>query len=146
VLLTTQYLEEADQLADRIAIIDHGRIVREGRPAELKQQVGAPTLLVAVAPADKERARDVLRVFGELRATAEGTLGVGLTAGAAAVPDVVRALDEAGVEVSHLELNAPSLDDVFAEATGYRLEGAGEAHAPEAPSSGGRRRRGRKAR
>jgi ABC-2 type transport system ATP-binding protein len=148
VFLTTQYLEEADQLADRIAIIDHGRIVREGRPAALKQQVGAPTLLVAVPPGAKDTARDVLQRFGELRATAEGTLGVGLAGGAAAVPEVVRALDETGVEVSHLELHAPSLDDVFAEATGYRLEGAGEVHAPQAVSGGGGggRRRGRRSR
>ncbi len=69
-------------------------------------------------------ARDTLARFGELRTTAEGSLGVGLAGGAAAVTDVVRALDEAGVKVQHLELNEPSLDDVFAEATGYRLEGA----------------------
>lgn len=132
VLLTTQYLEEADQLADRIAIIDHGVIVREGVPRELKAQVGAPTLVIAVPPDQVERARAVMQTFGELRTTAEGTLGVGLTAGAEAVSSVVRGLDEAGVRLHHLELNEPSLDDVFAEATGYRLEGAGSSNLPAA--------------
>jgi len=123
VLLTTQYLEEADQLADRVAIIDGGKIVRQGSPRELKAQVGAPTLLISVQQAQVETATRVLAEFGELRPTAEGSLGVGLNAGPGAVTDVVRRLDEAGIRVSHLELNEPSLDDVFAEATGHRLEG-----------------------
>ncbi len=127
VLLTTQYLEEADQLADRVAIIDHGKIVKEGTPTELKAAVGAPTLLISVPATQALTARDVLARFGELRTTAEGSLGVGLAGGAGAVTDVVRALDEAGIKVQHLELNEPSLDDVFAESTGYRLEGASTA-------------------
>jgi ABC-2 type transport system ATP-binding protein len=73
----------------------------------------------------------VLARFGEPRPAAEGSLGVGLVAGSAAVADVIRALDEEGVALAHIELNEPSLDDVFAEATGYRLEGA--ANAPSAP-------------
>lgn len=124
VLLTTQYLEEADQLADRVAIIDQGRIVREGRPAQLKAEVGAPTLLISVDADRVDTARSVLAGFGDARPTPEGMLGVGLTEGAGAVSAVVRRLDEAGVAVHHLELNEPSLDDVFAEATGHRLEGA----------------------
>jgi len=124
VLLTTQYLEEADQLAGRVAIIDHGRIVRQGRPDALKSEVGAPTLFVDVDAAVAEVASAVLGSFGDLRPTAEGTLGVGLRDGVGAVSAVVRALDEAGVTVAHLEVRAPSLDDVFAEATGYRIEGA----------------------
>jgi ABC-2 type transport system ATP-binding protein len=124
VLLTTQYLEEADQLADRVAIVDHGRIVCQGRPSDLKAEVGSPTLLITVDQADVERARTVLQGFGEPRPTAEGTLGVGLVEGASAISSVIRGLDEAGITVNHLELNEPSLDDVFAEATGHRLEGA----------------------
>ena len=124
VMLTTQYLEEADQLADRIAIIDKGLIVREGRPSELKAGVGFPTLLVNVPKDQMDTAKSVLLGFGDLRPTAEGTLGVGLRGGATVVTDVVRKLDEAQVRVQHLEVNEPSLDDVFAEATGHRLEGA----------------------
>ena len=124
VLLTTQYLEEADQLADRVAIIDNGRIVREGAPEQLKAGVGSPTLFVRVASDQEAAASSVLARFGELRPTAEGMLGVGLGGGAGEVSSVVRALDEQGVAVDHLELSAPSLDDVFAEATGHRLEGA----------------------
>ena len=84
----------------------------------------ARRLLISVAANHALTARDVLARFGEMRTTAEGSLGVGLEGGAAAVTDVVRALDDAGVKVQHLELNEPSLDDVFAETTGYRLEGA----------------------
>jgi ABC-2 type transport system ATP-binding protein len=126
VLLTTQYLEEADQLADRIAIIDHGKIVREGVPRDLKAQVGSPTLFIDVDSAHVDSARAILGRFGDLRPTSEGKLGVGLVQGAEAVAAVIRTLDEAGVHVRHLELNEPSLDDVFAEATGYRLEGAAQ--------------------
>ncbi len=144
VLLTTQYLEEADQLADRIAIIDHGRIVRSGEPRALKEAVGSPTLLIEVERGQEDRAAEVLSHFGPHRTTAEGTLGVGLAGGAAAMADVVRALDEAGLTLRHMELNAPSLDDVFAEATGYRLEGAEQHQAPPAgdgpPAPAGRRR------
>ena len=124
VMLTTQYLEEADQLADRIAIIDKGLIVREGRPSDLKAGVGFPTLLVNVPKDQMDAAKSVLLGFGDLRPTAEGTLGVGLRGGATVVTDVVRKLDEVHVRVQHLEVNEPSLDDVFAEATGHRLEGA----------------------
>ncbi|MFM2436481.1 MAG: hypothetical protein RL353_471, partial [Actinomycetota bacterium] len=124
VMLTTQYLEEADQLADRIAIIDHGKIVREGRPVDLKASVGAPTLIIKTHADQEARAKAVLETFGDLRPGAEGALGVGLRGGAAQVTEVVRKLDESGVHVQHLEINEPSLDDVFAEATGYRLEGS----------------------
>jgi ABC-2 type transport system ATP-binding protein len=124
VMLTTQYLEEADQLADRIAIIDKGVIVREGKPQELKADVGFPTLVINVSRDQHELAMSILMGFGDLRPTAEGTLGVGLRGGAEAVTDVVRKLDESAIRVQHLELNEPSLDDVFAEATGHRLEGA----------------------
>jgi len=124
VLLTTQYLEEADQLAERIAIIDHGVIVRKGRPAELKGEVGSPTLFVTVDDGAVEQATTIVQTFGELRPSPEGALGVGLTDGSSAVSNVVRTLDDAGITVRNLELREPSLDDVFAEATGYRLEGA----------------------
>ena len=127
VLLTTQYLEEADQLADRVAIIDRGRIVSQGTPTELKAAVGAPTLLISVPSAQSDQARALLAGFGEPRPTAAGTLGVGLIGGASQVTDVVRSFDDAGMHIQHLELNEPTLDDVFAEATGHRLEGSAAA-------------------
>jgi ABC-2 type transport system ATP-binding protein len=125
VFLTTQYLEEADELAGRIAIIDHGRIVREGRPSDLKAAVGAPTLKLEVAPEQEAAAKRALTGFGEERVARRGVLAIGLVGGPSELTGVIRALDEAGVEVRHLEIDAPTLDDVFAEATGYRLEGAG---------------------
>jgi ABC-2 type transport system ATP-binding protein len=125
VFLTTQYLEEADELAARIAIIDHGRLVREGRPSDLKAAVGAPTLKVEVRPDQESIAREVLVRFGPERVARRGVIAIGLEGGAGEMTAVVRAFDESSVVVTHLELDAPTLDDVFAEATGYRLEGAG---------------------
>ncbi len=127
VLLTTQYLEEADQLANRIAIIDGARIVRQGRPDELKQSVGDPTLRIDVAEADRAGAAGILSSFGSERPARQGRLAIGLAGGATELASVVRALDEAGIAVRHMELDEPSLDDVFAEATGRRLEGSADA-------------------
>ncbi|MBC8364986.1 MAG: ATP-binding cassette domain-containing protein [Actinobacteria bacterium] len=126
VFLTTQYLEEADELAGRIAIIDRGSLVREGSPEALKDTVGSPTLRVDVDAALLEATRRLLSGFGPERPAREGRVSVGLDGGASRVTEVVRALDDAGISVSHLELDAPSLDDVFADATGRRLEGAEE--------------------
>jgi ABC-2 type transport system ATP-binding protein len=129
ILLTTQYLEEADVLADRIAIIDRGRLVREGRPAELKAAVGSPTLRLVVGDGQRAQAAGVLARFGEERPCGDGEVAIGLEGGASRIADVIRALDDADVSVAHVELDAPSLDDVFADATGRRLEGAREEHA-----------------
>ena len=126
VFLTTQYLEEADQLAGRIAIIDGGKLVRQGNPSTLKDQVGDPTLRIELADTVMtEIATSVLAGFGESRPARPGRLAIGLRGGAGRLADVVRALDEQGVPVAHVELDSPSLDDVFADATGRRLEGAG---------------------
>jgi len=126
VFLTTQYLEEADQLAGRIAIIDQGRIVRDGEPAKLKESVGAPTLNLMIDPDHLDGARQaVCARFGTERpALRPGELAIGLEGGATQMAEVVRTLDEIGARVDHMELLQPSLDDVFAEATGRRLEGA----------------------
>jgi ABC-2 type transport system ATP-binding protein len=126
VFLTTQYLEEADQLADRVAIIDQGRIVREGEPAKLKEAVGAPTLILKVDAGHLELARQQLcaRFGSERPARRAGELAIGLEGGAQQMTEVVRLLDEIGASVEHIELLQPSLDDVFADATGRRLEGA----------------------
>jgi len=124
VFLTTQYLEEADQLAGRLAIIDGGAIVREGAPGPLKAAVGSPTLRLDVAAEQRDAAHEVLGQFGPDRPCREGRVAIGLDGGSSRMADVVRALDEASIAFAHLELDAPSLDDVFADATGRRLEGA----------------------
>lgn len=126
VFLTTQYLEEADQLAGRIAIIDHGRVVREGDPGALKEAVGDPTLRLEVADAGRfDEAKAVLAGFGPERPARVGRVAIGLRGGTASLAGVIRALDDAGIAVGHVEVDSPSLDDVFADATGRRLEGAG---------------------
>jgi ABC-2 type transport system ATP-binding protein len=131
VFLTTQYLEEADQLADRVGIISSGVIVAEGTPAELKAQVGVPHLDVTLTDdcvdGELDRAREVVLEFGKPRpATKDCHLSVALPQGARGVAQVVRALDNAGFTVASLELQEPTLDDVFVEKTGRHLEGATE--------------------
>jgi len=125
VFLTTQYLEEADQLADRVAIIQAGRIVAEGTPAALKAEVGRPHLDVTLAgEPDLALAREVAARFGDHRPAADGAhLSVALAGGATEVAPVVRALDDAGLQVAELELKQPTLDDVFLAKTGEHLEG-----------------------
>ncbi|HEU4657317.1 MAG TPA: ATP-binding cassette domain-containing protein [Capillimicrobium sp.] len=130
VFLTTQYLEEADQLADRVGIINAGRIVAEGTPAALKAEVGGSHLEITLAGdrPDLERAHGVLARFGELDGAPEHCdVRLAVSGGATTIAPVVRALDEAGLEVAALELVQPTLDDVFAEKTGRHLEGAGRA-------------------
>src|SRR5918995_457814 len=126
VFLTTQYLEEADVLADRVGIIDHGKIVAEDTPEALKAEIGRPS--VEATPA-KEGQRDavakVLRRFGKEISAQPGAVSVRLDQGAGDLADVVRALDSEGLKVSNLRLDEPSLDDVFLEKTGRSLEGAG---------------------
>ena len=125
VFLTTQYMEEADELAGRIAIIDGGRIVAEGTPVQLKQQVGEPTLQVSVAGrSDTLAAETLLLEFGEPVPAPAGSVAVRLAGGAGAMAAVVRSLDEATIPVEGIELHMPSLDDVFQNATGRKLEGA----------------------
>jgi ABC-2 type transport system ATP-binding protein len=135
VFLTTQYLEEADQLADRVGIISAGKIVAEGTPAVLKAEVGLPHLNITLAgsPEDLERARQVLSAFGQDRPADEGChLSLLVKHGAADIAQVVRALDEAGFLVESLELSEPTLDDVFIAKTGRHLEGAADAVDPVA--------------
>jgi ABC-2 type transport system ATP-binding protein len=129
VMLTTQYLEEADVLADRVGIIDQGRIVAEGTPESLKAEVGRPSL--EVIPSDKsgcDRLATVLSRFGESVDAPDGAVAVRLERGADELAAVVRALDAESVGIEHFQLHSPSLDDVFLAKTGHKLEadGAGE--------------------
>ena len=123
-LLTTQYLEEADQLADDIVVIDRGRIIAKGTPLGLKQQAGAASLVVTVTnAADLPAARELLA-----RTNAEVRVDVGarqLTAAAEGIADLTRVagwLQESLIEVDDIGLSRPSLDDVFLTLTGHRAE------------------------
>ena len=131
VFLTTQYLEEADQLADRVGIIDEGLMAAEGTPAELKAQVGKPRLELRLAEGERETCHEVLARFGEPLPPKDGVVVVALEEGAAGIAPIIRALDEAGILVQDLHLVEPSLDDVFLEKTGRHLEGADAEPQPE---------------
>jgi ABC-2 type transport system ATP-binding protein len=135
VFLTTQYLEEADVLADRIGIIDKGCIVAEGTPEALKAEISRPTLeIIPAEEGELGRTRDVLARFGEPANSSPRGTAVLLSEGDAQLADVVRALDAENIHVEHLQLHAPSLDDVFLAKTGHRLEGEeGEGEETEQP-------------
>ncbi len=127
VFLTTQYLEEADVLADRVGIIDRGRIVAEGTPTELKAAIGRPSVeAVPVDPHEEERLRVVLARFGEPAAASRNGVAVRLPEGVGDLAEIVRALDSERISIADLRLHAPTLDDVFLAKTGRSLEGSDE--------------------
>ncbi len=140
VLLTTQYLEEADRLADTVVVVDHGRVIAQGTPASLKAEVGTTVLLVSLEDGESaRRAAGVLAPFGTQRPTVENhSVAMNVENGAKAGSEAMRALDAEGIVVSGLVLREPSLDDVFLQLTGHRpeLESAGstsgDGHAPPA--------------
>ncbi len=144
VFLTTQYLEEADVLADRVGIIDRGRIVAEGTPTQLKAEIGTPSVEVALAdPSHGEALDRQLARFGALARNGRGGVTVQLPGGEAQLAEVFRVLDEADLRLASLQLHQPSLDDVFLAKTGRKLEGeaaGADGDEPPAPS----RRRGRR--
>ncbi len=125
VFLTTQYLEEADQLCQRLAIIDDGRLVAGGTPDSLKAELGSDVITVGLRPDEHQAARGALAALpglDHLTDAAEG-LAVYVSEGAAAVADVVRLLVEAGIRPGTVSLARPTLDDAFLAATGRRIEG-----------------------
>ncbi|MCM3882805.1 ATP-binding cassette domain-containing protein [Frankia sp. R82] len=126
VLLTTQYLEEADQLADDIAVVDHGRIIAQGSPEELKRQTGAQTLAVRpAAEADLPLVVSAVAAVLDTSPEVAGTLVSARVTDPATLPAVVRRLDDAGVTVGEITLRSSSLDEVFLALTGHPAEPAG---------------------
>ncbi len=130
VLLTTQHLDEADQLADLITVVDHGRVIAEGTSAQLKAKVGGERVLLTVAPeSDMAAARDVLaRIADGLPQVdpAARTVEAPVVGGARRMPEIVRELDAAGVLLDDLGIRRPSLDDVFLTLTGRAADTAAE--------------------
>jgi ABC-2 type transport system ATP-binding protein len=128
VFLTTQYLEEADVLADRVGIIDHGRIVAEGTPEKLKADIACSTVEAVPADPDQRGALvSVLERFGEqTTGYGPGSIAVQLTSSNGNLAEIVRALDAEGIVLSQLQIHEPTLDDVFLAKTGRHLEGAGD--------------------
>jgi ABC-2 type transport system ATP-binding protein len=125
VFLTTQYLEEADQLADNVGIIDSGLIVAEGTPEELKASIGNPHIRLQLAEGSITEAERVCARIGRLLPAPDGsTVLVEVAGGASEISTVVRALDEASIAVGSLELVLPTLDDVFVATTGHHIPDA----------------------
>ena len=138
VLLTTQYLEEADQLAQDIVVIDAGRVIAHGTAEVLKDQIGGDRISITVTDGTRiGRAAEVLRPIGSADATIdEEHLLMPVSGGSTVLVDAIRLLDAEGIEVSDINLRRPTLDDVFLSLTGH----SAEAEAP-APAEGGRRGR-----
>jgi len=135
VLLTTQYLEEADELADRIGVINEGKLIREGTPDELKDSMGANHITLRVADSDVEAAREVLTSIGEVTEDVHGSFETPATDGNRTLLEIVRRLDDRHIEPIELALQRPTLDDVFLELTGRTPEG-GDAPRTDAATTG----------
>ena len=141
VLLTTQYLDEADQLADDIVVIDHGRVIAHGTSGQLKDQIGGDRLEIVVQ--DEDQAASAITALAPLvsgEATIDGThYSAPVAGGSPVLIEAVRALDSAGVGVADIGLRRPTLDDVFISLTGHSAE---EDQVPERPEPAERSRRG----
>ncbi len=141
VLLTTQYLEEADQLAEDIVVIDRGRVIAQGTSEHLKDQIGGDRIEITVVdPATVDQAAEALASVGTGAPLVEDLqVSVPVAGGSTVLVDAIRALDARGVAVSDLQLRRPTLDDVFMTLTGHAAE---EETTPPAPKGRGRRGRG----
>ncbi len=128
IFLTTQYLEEADALADRVGIINNGRLMAEGTPDELKRSMGKDVIIARVVDGQAERARDAVSVLDAVDAVdaTGGEVIIQVSNGAAAISGVALALNSSGIEVREITLRTPTLDDVFLNVAGARMDEAAE--------------------
>ena len=144
VLLTTQYLEEADQLANRIVVLDHGNVIAKGTSNELKSQVGGDRIEIVVeSVGDVAKAAGLIQEFGSAPAITEDltkTILLPVAGGSTAIVNIVRKLDENKISIADIALRRPTLDDVFLSLTGHATENTEEVSKPA------KGRRGRKAR
>jgi ABC-2 type transport system ATP-binding protein len=138
VLLTTQYLEEADQLAKKIAVIDKGKVIAQGSADELKTQVGGERIEVVVSASQTQAAAQALQSMSSGKVVVEGEhVQVPVSGGGVKVVEAVRALDIAKVEIKEIQLRRPTLDDVFLSLTGHHAEEI-KAEEDQAPKKGRR--------
>ena len=144
VLLATQYLEEADQLANRIVVLDHGNVIAKGTSNELKSQVGGDRIEIVVESAgDVSNGAGLIQEFGSAPAITEDltkTILLPVAGGSTAIVNIVRRLDENKISIADIALRRPTLDDVFLSLTGHATENTEEVSKPA------KGRRGRKAR
>ncbi len=140
-LLTTQYLEEADRLAQRVAVVDHGRLISEGTPTELKASLGATVLELGLTDEiEAERAKTALAIL-EARAlhVLGATVEMTLDGGSLQIMEALRVLDQQAINPQKFQVREPSLDDVFLSLTGHQASDV-ESAETEAPSGRGRRK------
>ena len=148
IFITTQYLEEVDRLCRRLAILDHGEIVAQGSPAELKSEIGADRITLGFENGNprpeqtKDKAKQVLSHLAGIGEIVDSDEGIVIYAknGGFLVPDIVRAFDGAGVKLSSIGVSSPTLDDVFLKHTGRRIRPE-ELDKTRASGMFGRRRR-----
>jgi ABC-2 type transport system ATP-binding protein len=139
VLLTTQYLDEADRLAKQLVVLDHGKIIAQGTSQQLKEQMGATVLALSFSStADALRAQPLLATLSGKPANLDGTvLEMTVDSGPSVTADALRRIDGAGIALAGLALREPSLDDVFLNLTGHKAEELNE----DVPAVKGRRGR-----
>jgi ABC-2 type transport system ATP-binding protein len=146
VLLTTQYLEEADRLAGQIAVVDHGQVISEGSPAELKANLGATVLEVGLGSEilANQAAEPLSRLSGHGAHVIGSVLEVTIDGGAQTVMEALRVLDQLQLQPVTFSVREPSLDDVFLSLTGRQARTESEKAESDAPSGPSRRERGRR--